>query len=470
MKILLVNPPSGSLTVGLKHLAKIEPLGLEIIGASVPGHDVELLDMELDTDLEGTLQRYRPDIVGVSAQVVQTYTSRRVLRTAKESNPNTLTIVGGHHATLCPHEFDAPFIDVVVIGEGVSAFRELVARWDEKREVDFDDIRGLALRRAGEFYLTDPRPLPTSLDHMPQPDRTLTQKYRARYFYLFENSVASIQTSLGCTFPCNFCSCQHFTRRHFIARSPELIVEDLKTIKEDFIMFCDDHSFIDVKRMERLYELIKAAGIRKRYFAYTRADCVVNNPDTFAKWASIGLVMVMTGLEAIDDSRIKQVNKKTSVQINETAIEILARNGIVLSAGFLIMPDYTEEDFRRIDAYARRHPNIALTELTPLTPLPGTGFHEEVKAQITTHNREVYDLAHFVLPTTNLPPAKMYRLIQKYYFRIVLRAIWRLKLYRPRYLFKPHIPRLVFGAIRVASMMYRTHRDAHNLPLSAAEP
>ncbi|GIK29955.1 MAG: cobalamin-dependent protein [Chloroflexi bacterium] len=465
MKILLVNPPSGSLTIGLKHLAKIEPLGLEIIGASVPGHDIELLDMELDTDLHGALQRFQPDIVGASAQVVQTYTAHNVLKTAKEFNPDILTIVGGHHASLCPHEFNAPYIDVVVIGEGVPAFRELVARWDEKREIDFDDIRGLGLHRAGEFHLTEPRPLPTNLNHMPQPDRTLTKKYRARYYYLFENSVASIQTSLGCTFPCNFCSCQHFTRRHFIARSPELIVEDLKTIKEDFVMFCDDHSFIDVKRMERLFELIQAAGIRKRYFAYTRTDCVVNNPEIFAKWASIGLVMVMTGLEAIDDTRIKQVNKRSNVQINEEAIEILARNGIVLSAGFLVMPDYTEEDFKRIDAYARRHPNIALTELTPLTPLPGTGFYHEVKDQITTHNREVYDLAHFVLPTTNLQPAKMYRLIQKYYFRIILRAIWRLKLYRPRYVFKPHIPRLIVGALRVASLMYRTHKDAHDLPL-----
>ena len=62
MRILLVNPPSGKLTVGLKHLAKIEPLGLEIIGASVPHHDVELLDMEMDTNLEGALRRFNPDI------------------------------------------------------------------------------------------------------------------------------------------------------------------------------------------------------------------------------------------------------------------------------------------------------------------------------------------------------------------------------------------------------------------------
>jgi len=43
------------------------------------------------------------------------------------------------------------------------------------------------------------------------------------------------------------------------------------------------------------------------------------------------------------------------------------------------MPDYTEADFRRIDAYVRARPNIALTELTPLTPLPATDLYEEEK-------------------------------------------------------------------------------------------
>lgn len=457
MRILLVNPPSGDLTVGLKYLAKVEPLGLEIIGGAVREHEVELLDMELDTDLRGALRRFNPDIVGASAQIVQTYTAQRVFKTAKEFNPDILTVVGGHHATLCPREFNSPYIDVVVIGEGVPAFKEIVARWGKNKVADFDNIPGLGLPKGGEFYLTAPRAIPSSLDHMPQPNRLLTDKYRSRYYYLFEHSIASIQTSMGCTFPCNFCSCQHFTGRHFVTRSPELIVEDLKTIKEKFIMFCDDHSFIDVKRMERLYELIVEAGVRKRYFAYTRTDCVAKNPEIFAKWAKIGLVLVMTGLEAVDNTRIEEVNKRTSIEINERAIQILAQNGIALSAGFLVMPDYTEADFERIDAYVRRHPNIVLTELTPLTPLPGTGFHKEMETVVTTHHREVYDLAHFVIPTTKLSQSEMYRLIQKYYIKVVFRAIIRLKLYHPQIIFRRHIPHLLIGVLRNSSLIKRMH-------------
>lgn len=76
-------------------------------------------------------------------------------------------VVGGHHATLCPQEFNAPFIDVVVIGEGVPAFKEIVARWSKKQIKAFDNILGLGLPRDGEFHFTAPRPFPSNLTTYP---------------------------------------------------------------------------------------------------------------------------------------------------------------------------------------------------------------------------------------------------------------------------------------------------------------
>lgn len=452
MKILLINPPSGELTIGLRHIAKTEPLGLEVLGAAVPDHQVEILDMELDTNLDGTLRRFQPDIVGASAQVVQTYSARRALKAAKAFSPRILTLLGGHHATLCPEEFNTPYIDAIVLGEGVPAFQEIVERRRQRR--DFDDVAGLALPQPGGLCFTPARPIPASLDHQPLPNRSLTARYRSRYYYLFESPVASIQTAMGCVFPCNFCSCQKFSRRHFVARSPERVVEDLSRIEEEFVIFCDDHSFVDPRRMDRLYDLIVERGIRKRYFAYARADCVVQHPQVFEKWSRIGLQMVMTGLEAIDDAQIDALNKRSSAAINEEAIRILEKCGIGLSAGFVVMPDYTEADFERIEAYVRKRPIIQLTELTPLTPLPGTDLHAQQQHNVLTHHREVYDLAHFVVPT-QLPPRELYRLLRKYYLRVVWRAIVRLRLYRLRYALKGHLPRLIIGTLRNAVMIGR---------------
>ncbi len=465
MKILLVNPPAGDLTIGLRHIAQVEPLALEILGGAVPDHQVEVFDMQIESNIVDALQHFKPDIVGASAQVVQTYTAKRILKTAKAYNPHILTLLGGHHATLCPDEFNVPYIDAIVLGEGVPAFQEIVDRRQQERAID--DVLGLAIPQQEGLHFTASRPFPSSLNHQPLPNRSLTAHYRRHYFYLFESPVASIQTSMGCTFPCKFCSCQTFTRRRFIAHSPEFIVEDLRRIREEFVLFCDDHSFIDVKRMERLYDLIVEAGIRKRYFAYSRTDCIAQNPDLFEKWSRIGLEVVMTGLEAVDDSSIDAINKHTSVETNERAVEILSRCGIGISAGFLVMPHFTESDFKRIDAYVQARPGIVLTELTPLTPLPGTELHAEQKDSTLTENRELYDLAHFVVPTS-LPLREMYRLIRKYYFRVVWRAIIRLRLYRPRYAFKWHTPRLIIGTLKIAAMMRHAHK-AMTAPVSGEQ-
>lgn len=458
MRILLVHPRSGPLTIGLKDISKLEPLALEILAATAAeqGHTAAILDMELHTDLAATLKQFQPDVVGVTAQIVHTYEALRVLKTAKAFNPRVYTVVGGHHPSLAPQEFNAPYVDAIALGEGVPIFQELLARWSQHAPID--DVAGLALPRDGQLVFTPPRRLPTSLDHQPLPDRSLTAADRPRYFYLFESPVASIQTSMGCTFPCNFCSCQKFSKRHFIPHSPERIVEDLSRIREQFVLFCDDHSFIDVKRMEKLHDLIVRRGIKKRYFAYSRTDCIVQHPEVFRAWGEIGLSVVMTGLEAIDDSSMDALNKRNNVEVNEQAIRILQDCGIGVSAGFVILPEYTEADFKRIDSYVAARPNIVLTELTPLTPLPATDLYAEQQGHLLTDNREVFDLVHFVVPT-QLEARQLYRLMRRYYWRAVLRAIWRLGLYHPRYITKRHLPRLLAGALRVAWHFGHAHKS-----------
>lgn len=461
MRILLVNPPVGRMTLGLKDIAKVEPLGLEIIGAAVPDHEVRIFDMQLEDDLEGELEAFEPDIVGVTAGVVQTYTARRVAKTAKCHDLEIATVIGGHHATLCPDEFDSPWVDAVVIGTGVEAFRDIVARLDSGGELS--SVPGLAIPTGDGIERTQPRGLPADLHHHPLPDRSLTDRYRDDYFYLYESPVALVQTSAGCTFPCNFCSCREFTGRRYLPRSIDKIVEDLENVDEEFVIFCDDHSFLNAKRMHELADRIKEAGVDKRIFAYSRVDCVVDNPDLFRKWSDIGLELLMTGLEAIDDSTLDSIQKRTRADINERALEILGDCGIGVSAGFVVMPDFREEDFQRIDKYVDEHPNIHIAELTPYTPLPGTPLYEEKKDEVVTQNREVYDLFHFVLPTEQ-PREELDRLFWKYSHRNMIRAFLRTGcLTRGDVVFSTPFFRMVAGALRQSWQMSTGSRYLESL-------
>jgi len=109
MRILLVNPPCDPRTIGLRNMAKIEPLGLELLGGAVKGrHEVRLVDMEVaPRDLDRTLAEFAPDIVGVTSEIVHRTTALEVLRRVRARHPRCLTIAGGHHPTMAPDDLKA---------------------------------------------------------------------------------------------------------------------------------------------------------------------------------------------------------------------------------------------------------------------------------------------------------------------------------------------------------------------------
>ncbi|MCC6202146.1 MAG: cobalamin-dependent protein [Gammaproteobacteria bacterium] len=463
MKILLINPPCGPRTIGLKNMAKIEPLGLELVGAGVSReHEVRLVDMEVaPEDLTPTLRDFRPDIVGVTSEIVHVETALAALSEARAAAPQCLTVVGGHHPTLCPEDFFDPLVDLIVLGEGVEPFREICAA--RAATGDYTTIQGLVRRTEQGFVRTTPRPLPRDLNSQPKPDRSLTARYRDRYFYLFEDSVAAIRTSAGCSFPCDFCSCRIYSQGLFIPRAPELVFEEIAALDEDFVMFCDDHSFHDPERMRKLGQMLLDAGIKKRYFAYARADSIVADRDVFALWAKVGLFLVMTGVESLRSATLQSIGKKTDRDINEQAIAVLAELGINMSAGFLVEPDFTAADFATIDRFVDEHRSILLVEVTPTTPFPGTTLYRKIKDQLLTQDRQLYDLQHFLMPTT-LPPAELYRLMMKSYGKTVWRVIKRLRLWYPQVLFSRRVLRVITGILRNQKLLYRAHLDVPAAP------
>jgi radical SAM superfamily enzyme YgiQ (UPF0313 family) len=156
------------------------------------------------------------------------YQAKAVLRTARSICPNALTVVGGHHPTLSPDEFDEPYVDVIVQGEGEITFRELVERWDTQREGGdrrFEGIAGTRFRDVlGRRVANGKRAQTQNLDDLPMPDRTLIAKYQGRYFFAGIRPMASIFTSRGCSFDCNFAIWEFYERRtRFLSASTSSI-------------------------------------------------------------------------------------------------------------------------------------------------------------------------------------------------------------------------------------------------------
>ncbi len=403
MKVMLIQPPSYDPLTDQFFL--FEPLAMEYLGAGLKldGHTVELLDARLEPDIEGAFSRFQPDLIGITGFTSHVNIMKAIARRLKSVSPEVFVVVGGHHATVRPEDFNEREIDAVVIGEGVFTLREIAktvgkGRWPS-------DISGTAIPNPHGMLFQTPRPY-TDLNELPFPDRSLTARHRKHYFSEWFKPLASIRTSLGCTARCNFCSLWSLTGGKYLRRDPLAVVEELKSIAEPNVFFCDDESMCDAKRMGRLADLIREVGIRKNYFLYGRVDTIVKHPELFAKWAKIGLAQVFVGMEDFSDKRLANMNKGITTDQQIGAAKILDELGIMMYASYMVDPTYSREDFRNLLAYVRQLKHKYAT-FTVMTPLPGTQLHRDREREIINCGPEFYDMIHALLPTT-LPLQEFY--------------------------------------------------------------
>ncbi len=405
MKILLVQPAKPEKALGGEDFHIFEPLALEYLAAGVAGdHDVRILDMRLDPDLDLVLRDYQPDVVGITSYTVHVNTVKRLFKQIKAFNADIVSVVGGHHATVMPEDFYTPCIDVIVIGEGVFTFREMMLRLEKK--MDLSGIPGAVQVENGPIVIHQ-GDQDTDLDAPPFPRRDLTSYYRHSYFSEWMRPLASIRTSKGCLFRCRFCALWKLTGGRYITRKPEHIVEELGVIEEKCVFFADDESFLDTKRMELLADLIQQAGIKKRYFLYGRSDTVAKHPELIEQWKKAGLERVFVGLEFMRDGDLKSIRKGSTAENNETAVKVLKSLDIDILPTFIVRPEFNRSDFADLRNYCLDL-DLNFIGFPVLTPLPGTDLYHEVKDRLITSNYDYFDFFHTLLPTT-LPMKDFYR-------------------------------------------------------------
>ena len=413
MRVLLVQPPPPPDYIGFRRTALPEPLALETIGAiACPNHDVRLVDMRLEDALDEALEDFQPDLVGITCLTTEVYNAQNLLARAKKALPGVFTVVGGHHVSLVPEDFQQPYVDAIVIGEGEETFAALLAAVDTtgpgNRDESLAGIEGLAWQHGENEWVTNPpRQLIKSLDDLPMPARRLAERYAGRYFFLFDQPHACIATSRGCPFRCNFCSVWKFYHRTCRYSSAERVVAEMEAVEPTAISFVDDNFLSNVKRAWKIIELIKSRGIKKSIGMQARTDTISKHPDLIEAFRKVGLDTILIGFEAATQERLDAVAKGATVEQNERAMEILNRLGVHMWGAFIVSPDFTHEDFQELKKY-REAKGVIYPQFTILTPLPGTDLYEEKRDDLVTHDYRLFDALHAVLPT-RLPREEFYK-------------------------------------------------------------
>ena len=407
MKVLLIEPPVSPFDVPTKVFAMPPPYHLEVLaGRLIGNHDVHILDMRIDEDLDNELLGFRPDVVGCSCVAANSHLAKQVLRRVKQFSPEVITVIGGHHPSLMPEDCNEASIDTVVIGEGEEALYEIVGACETKR--NWGQIPGIGYRLAGEGFRINPHRELMDLDKLPTPARSLTRLYRDKGSYFRGNwrPIDSTITSRGCPNRCTFCGLWKINRGKYRIRAPRLIADELEMIAAPNVTFIDDNTLDHVENSSALTEEIKRRGIKKRYELYGRVDTIVRHPDLVEKWRNVGMQLLLVGLEACDDETLEGMRKRTTTEMNRRAIEICHINEVELAAYLIVDPAFDHEDFRRLSEYVERN-NLTHPVFTILSPFPGTDLYNMVKGTLISESFELIDFFHTVLPT-RLPLDEFY--------------------------------------------------------------
>jgi radical SAM superfamily enzyme YgiQ (UPF0313 family) len=423
MRILLVQPaPFENGRLGLENALWMgEPAALTSIAAMVTDeHDVRILDMRLEEAdaLPLALWEFRPELVGVTAMTTDIFQAHAVLHCAKAIlGQNVFTLIGGHHPTLVPEESDIDCVDAVCIGEGEETLLELVGHLSAGGSpTELDHIDGVRFRRGGERAAqratTHKRSQARGLDDFPTPARELIADYRPHYFFGPAGQMASIQTSRGCAFDCNFCAIWEFYERKVRFLSPEKIVDRMEATTERFILFLDDNFLTNPGRVDALLDEIERRGVKKYWMIQGRTDFIAQNPERMRRMADAGLAMVLSGYETNDAGTLDALKKDNTRENNLKAASILQDLGIFTTGIFMARPDFQEADFEELfEAINEMRITIPLVVLH--TPLPGTQSWRASKHELLTNDARLFDLLHAVTPTA-APRNEFYRMYARW--------------------------------------------------------
>ena len=444
MRVLLASPESGVWN-SRKHIH----MGLGYLAGALlaHGYEVDIWDAAVEEDtetLDQRLDRDPYDVVGMSAPTPLIVNAWDAAARAKERG--AITILGGPHLTLMPHEsMQKPQVDLVVRGEAEQTIVEIIRALERDPgrqgigdrgswtravpgsgsssssslhsplstprlfdpDAGWGDILGLSWRDLeGKIRHNPDRPLSDDLDAIPFPAHHLFKIERYTNLNpltdgLNPNARAyTIVTSRGCPYKCTYCS-KPITGDTWRGRSVENVIAEWRWLVEDLgateIGVTDDIWNLD---RERAKDLCRALIDNKLHHVpwITIHGMKVNNTDQelFDLMKAAGCKRVGFGVENGDDWMLRHVIKKGQTVSMVRQTFRWAKKAKLQTMGFFIygMPGETEESMEKTTQLALElDPDLA--HFLMAAPFPGTEMWEilEKHGQVFSHDMDWSQIA-----------------------------------------------------------------------------
>jgi anti-anti-sigma factor len=263
-------------------------------------------------------------------------------------------VMGGPHASALPEEAKA-HVDAVVIGEAENVWKDVLA----------DAKRG----SLGSFYQDSGF---CSMKSRAHPRLELLRKGA----YL---TTSCVQTSRGCPFSCDFCYVTQFFGNTYRCRPVDEVVEEVKRLKEDLIVFVDDNITGNPRYAKELFT--KLIPLKKQWAGQSSIN-IARNSELLRLAAKSGCVSLFLGIESLSAQNLRAVRKSfNKVNEYEDSLKKIHDHGIMVLAGLIFGFDHDDEGvFERTVRFCEKT-KIEAPCFFILTPLPGTPFYDRMEAE-----------------------------------------------------------------------------------------
>ncbi|MCL2873383.1 MAG: cobalamin-dependent protein [Defluviitaleaceae bacterium] len=428
MKALLIKPKFENVFTRLS-LITTEPLELEYMVSICDRNNVEseICDMTLKKhSVARSVKRFKPDIVGITANFIHIDTVKKYVKQIKKINPNIKVILGGSHAEVKPEDFFFDGIDIVTYSGGFKAFENII----KYENIDLKDIKGIYYLKNSEWVQNEREAF--DISDLPFPNRNHFYKNIKKYKYVNLKPCAIVKASYSCPQNCNYCFSTLLNNGKYICREPKNVVEEIKNINCENIWIVDDTFYVDKNKLKVFIDLIKKENIQKNYSLYYRVDFIANNPEIMQELAGIGVKMCAVGLEVIDDEVLKNYNKGTNVTLILKALEVLKKCNITCIGLLMIDIDAEKDYFEKLYKFIEKH-ELYLSTVSVLTPMPGTEQYEKYKDRFITSDYKKWDFVHLVISPRKMSNFTFYKEFYKLYFKLG-KLILKAKVLSPVYL------------------------------------
>ena len=293
----------------------------------------------------------------------------------KQVEPGIKTCFVGSHTSALPMEvLRFPYVDFVLLNEGVYALHNLLAT---DLQTNLGKVKGIGHKTGSVPVLNEPQSvvpqerldidLPGyAWDLLPYKQRPL-DLYRAHFWHTGydhdrRTPFAAVYTSLGCPFKCDFCMINIVNRvdnaddvsaanspgmRHWSTEFMLGEFEKLAAMGVETIRISDEMFFLNKTYYEPLLQGIVDRGIPLRTWSYARVDTVREQYlDLFQR---AGVRWLALGIESGDQEIRREVSKGTFKVVRmQDVVRQIQSAGINVVANYIFgFPDDTSATMQR---------------------------------------------------------------------------------------------------------------------------